>query len=323
MDEPGSEAGTRDPSATGPHGVVDLARAVAPVWSAQLEACRAHMETAVGDVTAQFSGIVTSLDEVLSSSTSVLDETNGRLFERGRQRLGEVVAALDEALVVKRQTLHELHMLVEFVDALQTMITDVTQIAKQTNLLALNAGIEAARVGAAGAGFKVVASEVRHLADRSLAASERITGTVDAMCSSINSVLVHAEAGAEHEGAAVTHAKGDVHGVLDDLQSVIATYHSASNRMEGVAVGIREEIAESLVALQFQDRVCQTLQHLRDNIDRLPELVAEYDEGGDHQPPDPRILLDRLAGVYTMFEERQAHASGVAAGVPESEITFF
>ncbi|VTR77620.1 methyl-accepting chemotaxis protein [Cellulomonas hominis] len=61
------------------------------------------------------------------------------------------------------------------------VLDTVTTIASQTHLLALNASIEAARAGSAGAGFAVVAGEVKDLAQQTSSAIGTIAPVLEAV----------------------------------------------------------------------------------------------------------------------------------------------
>jgi methyl-accepting chemotaxis protein len=283
------------------------------------------MESAVGDLVGTFAGIVGLLDAVLSSSNSGEDGTRSEVFDTSRSRLGEVVTSLNATLEMKKQTLKELRLLRSLNDDMKAMTAEVTKIASQTHLLALNAAIEAERVGEAGRAFSVVAMEVRQLADMSGHTGERIGHKAEEVRKALESTFALAEAETAREERMLADANHQVHSVMDDLMTAVDALRSSSQDLGRTTGEIKDQIARSLVDFQFQDRIGQTLEHLRDGIDLFPHVLAESQQGGPSalRPFDSAALREALKNSYTMAEEHHVHESGEAVAVQETEITFF
>lgn len=305
--------------------LTEFGETVTPIWSTHVETARRQMEEAVGRLVGTFAGIVGLLDTVLSSSRVALTGTQAEIFETSRTRLHDVVGNLDQTLEMKRKTLEELRLLRTLNDDMKSMTSEVTKIASQTHLLALNAAIEAERVGEAGRAFSVVAMEVRQLADLSGHTGERIGQKAEEVRQALEATFSLAEEETHREEQMVAEAETQVHAVMDDLMSAVDALRTSSETLGQTTEEIKDQIGRSLVDFQFQDRIGQTLEHLRDDIDLFPHVLAESMRGGPNalRPFESAVLREALRNSYTMAEEHHVHDSGQAAAVAETEITFF
>jgi methyl-accepting chemotaxis protein len=307
------------------HSLSEFSRTVTPVWSAHVNSSRQQMEDAVAGLVTKFAGIVALLDTALPASRDSLGAENAQLFDSSHERLREVVSTLDNSIVQKEQTLESIRTIAELSEQMRSMTLQVGQIAAQTRLLALNAAIEAARVGEAGRGFNVVAVGVRELADLSASTGRGIEEMVGKVGAAIAEVLARAEATADEERHMVQAADEKVQSVLDDLLGFVGGLQHSSEDLGQTAAQIKEEIADSLVHFQFQDRIAQRLSHVSEGIDSFPELLHRAQSGGAQQlePIEHAAMLADLQESYTMVEEHHDGRAGLPAAADDTEITFF
>jgi hypothetical protein len=88
------------------------------------------------------------------------------------QTIWDLWADLDAQKLAAVAGLEQLHY------TLETTLRDIKKISFSVRLTALNASVEAARSGDAGAGFTVIASEIKNLAEQIQAAADRAEDTV-------------------------------------------------------------------------------------------------------------------------------------------------
>ncbi len=87
--------------------------------------------------------------------------------------------ALQTADITMKETVEAINRIRSRGEEIRKIINIIEEIAFQTNLLALNAAVEAARIGEAGAGFAVVAGEVRNTAVRSAEEAKAIQNLIE------------------------------------------------------------------------------------------------------------------------------------------------
>lgn len=306
---------------------------VVPIWNGHIEASREQMESAVAALSERFSGIVDKLDEAVHTSSLETDSIENHntglvaVFARSEQDLTAVLASQKAAMGSMVTMLEQVQGLDRFIAELQEMAADVAKIAQQTNLLALNAAIEAARTGELGRGFAVVAKEFRMLSTQSGETGKRIAAKVGVINAAIIDTCRVVQASVKQENHSMLTAQNSIGTVLTDFKNITDALLRSSLLLKNESIGIKSEIGDALVQLQFQDRVSQIMNHVKDNIGHLPAFLQEhcqqYADTGELQPLDSHVLLAELEKTYVMTDQHVIHQGGKAAQPNDTGITFF
>ena len=309
-------------------GLDQLCTGVLPVWSGQVDLARQHTEESITALTNRFANINQQIGETLASSQGEGGNNLIALLSENEVELGSIVATLRSALAMKESMLGEVSSLSQFTNALKHMAKDVGEIAKQTNLLALNAAIEAARAGDVGRGFAVVADEVRKLSDLSGETGKKISETIETVNKAIESTLHISNQYAKQDEEMIVNSEKVIEHVVGRVHAAAMGLVDSSDVLRQQTQSIGTEIAEVLVALQFQDRVSQVLSHVSNDMNKLKGRIADQERqlaaGGRPGPIDATTWLTELSHTYTVPEQHVVHSGGAPRTAPaETEITFF
>lgn len=139
------------------------------------------MENVVGGISIlQSTQKAVRLQEMANKMTNFIDNLTSTMEEISAES-EELTATTEQLAAVSEQTSKQVNETEEIAEL-------INKISRKINLIGLNAAIEAARVGAEGKGFKVVADEIRNLADQSAESLQNIHDILNYIRSGIASL---------------------------------------------------------------------------------------------------------------------------------------
>jgi methyl-accepting chemotaxis protein len=147
------------------------------------------------------------------------------------------------------------------VEAIESILGLIRDIAGQTNLLALNATIEAARAGDAGRGFAVVAQEVKSLAAQTARATDDITAKITAIQQATKQTV---------------EANGSIQGTVEEVQTSADRIREAMELQAQTVTMITAAVDETALAA---DSMSSTIAAIRSDTENVAEDIDQVEQG--------------------------------------------
>ncbi len=203
--------------------------------------------------------------EVTASLRGAVDHLSGlaeqsRTYGSSATEIGERAGRAGASVEALQASFSELQGLTRDILRVVDVIED---ISARTGLLALNAAIEAAHAGTEGAGFAVVAGEIRNLAGETDTNSAAVRDSVDRSTQALD-VAAEASVG----------AAGELSSIVESMEGVSAMLAGLVQRVDGIAGEVQQTGNRLGELAEADSRLAHLIEVIRNSLGPLSEATS-------------------------------------------------
>ena len=244
---------------------------------------------ATQEISAAVAQISATSEQLLAATGSVMAvarEAAGAADE-GREGLERMTASMQQLDDAMNAFTRKLATISQRASGITAVVTTIAKVAEQTNLLSVNATIEAEKAGESGRGFRIVAQEIRRLADQTALATKDIERMVRDMQAAVAGGTMEMDRFRNEVSGRigeVAEVSGKLGRVIEPVQSVTLALEQVHESMESQSQGARQIRAameslraDAMASATAVSVVARSLTELRAAI---AELTAEAERFG-------------------------------------------
>jgi len=230
-----------------------------------IEAEKAKTDDMLDKIIKANDNLCKEIDNINDESKNMQEQAEGSQLAASQMVSGanELAGTVQNQLEMT-ESIGELTAKTEEAKVILGMINGIT---RQTALLALNASIEAARAGEAGAGFAVVAQQIKQLAEETQKSTEEIENIIGTLAEqaekagfSVNNLL----SANENQMELVNQSKKSFDAIRDDIRDIQVKIDEEYNYMDNITTS-NNEITQQIESLSaFSEELLANTENTRE-----------------------------------------------------------
>lgn len=213
--------------------------------------------------------LVTTMEQVVAMA-----EQTTVAAGNSQDNLNHIDAVMRQLLAATQVISSKLEIMDKRANNISRVVTTITVVADQTNLLSLNAALEAERAGEYGAGFAVVAREIRRLADQTAVATLEIEQMIKEMQSAVSTGVTEMDKFTK----SVVHSVEEVGRISEQVAQVIQQVQGLTPRFEQVSQSVDEQSQGAQQISEAMEHLSQASQQTAGSLRETNHALEELDE---------------------------------------------